>query len=567
MRDFSAYSPLLRRCAVDKSLEGTKAVHAHIVRSGFPHLALGNKLVDAYLKSGSVLYARRVFDEMPARHIVAWNSMLASYARRGFWPEAVGLYRRMLLAGVSPDGYTFSSVLTALAEAGSLGAGRQVHAHLVVSAATEPLFVSTALVNLYGKLGEPGPARLVFDRAADKDVVLGTALVVGCAQAGQPAEAARAFADMRRLGIPGNEFTFASVLVACGDMADPALGRCVHGLAIESGLDRGSSTQTSLMVMYSRCARLQDSLRVYAGMAEAELNLVARTAAMGALAASRREDEALSAFHALQRRHRPNAFALSTALRACSSSAQLRCGQQLHALAAKMGIAETHPFVGAALVDLYGKCGRADAAELVFGGLPGPGCDPVAVNAMIAAYAASGRGQAAVRLFDEAAASSAWSPSPATFTAVLSACSAAGLVEPGRRIFSSIADPSGDHVACFVDLLARGGRLAEAEQVLALRAGGDPVPWRALLAACKLHGKVETAERAARRVLELSPPSGDGGAMILLSNVYAAARQWRKAADARQAARGMALKSKDPGVSWVHHSFVAGVADKAGDLN
>ena len=566
---FTTYASMLRRCAAEKYVQETKAVHAHMYRAGFPYLALGNKLIDAYLKSGSFYYARKVFDEMPARHIVSWNSMISSYVRRGMVPEAIVLYRRMPAEGVSPDGFTFASVLTALTELGSLSIGRQTHAHLLVSGglggAANPLFVTTALVNLYAKLGSPKEARLVYDLSPEKDVVLGTALIVGCSQAGEDAEAARAFADMVNGGIAPNEFTFASVLVACGNLADISLGGTIHGLATKAGFDRGVSSQTSLLVMYCKCSLIDAALRVYSSFAAPDLNLVARTAAMGVFLASHREEEALSAFKSLLRDSssgkccRPNAFALSTALRACASLALLRAGEQIHALAFKIGLSDADRFVVASLIDVYGKCGKVDLARALFEGLEDN--DVVAVNSMIGGYAANGLGVEAMKLFHEAT-SSGLRPSNATFTSALAACGAAGMVEEGRRIFAAIGEPTREHVSCFVDVLARGGRLAEAERLLVESrvVNPDAVLWRTLLGACKLHGEVEMAERAARRVLELSP--GDEGTVVLLSNVYAAAGRWAEVAQTKRAARGMGLK-KEPAVSWVEagkrvHCFVAG---------
>ncbi|CAA6653426.1 unnamed protein product [Spirodela intermedia] len=545
-------APAVRRREVSG---GTGAVHAHMCRTGFPYLGLGNKLLDAYLqvrvpppRTKDVRRNARQAHRLLERHGV----LLRSPGRN---PEAIALYRRMPLEGVSPDDFTFSSVLTALAEVGSLRGGQEAHGHLVVSGfgAGNHLFISTALVNMYAKFRRLGEARLVYDRAAEKDVVLATALIVGCTQIGEDAEAVRGFADMVNGGIGANEFTFASVLIACGNLGELAVGATIHSLIVKSGFDdRESSSQTSLLVMYSRCSLIDDALKVYSEIATP--NLVARTAIMGVLLSGHREEEALSAFRtALRDSMRPNGFILSTALRACSSLALPDTGKQVHSLAVKSDLNRDR-FVGAALVDLYGKCGDVKTARSVFDGLANR--DLVSVNSMIAAYAANGRGGEAVSLFNEAT-TSGLPPSDATYTSALSACSGAGLLEEGRRIFASIGrdrdkGPTRDHVSCYVDLLARGGRLVEAERLIATSQVENPdaVLWRTLLGACKLHGEVEMAERTAKRILELSP--GDDGTLVLLLNVYASAGRWEE----------MRLR-KEPAVSWVEvdkrvHTFTAG---------
>ncbi len=45
--------------------------------------------------------------------------------------------------------------------------------------------------------------------------------------------------------------------------------------------------------------------------------------------------------------------------------------------------------------------------------------------------------------------------------------------------------------------------------------------WRALLAACKIHGNVEMGERVAKQFIELEPENAVD--YVLLSNIYAAA--------------------------------------------
>jgi hypothetical protein len=52
----------------------------------------------------------------------------------------------------------------------------------------------------------------------------------------------------------------------------------------------------------------------------------------------------------------------------------------------------------------------------------------------------------------------------------------------------------------------------------------NPVIWRTLLGACRIHGEIELAERANRELLKArSDASGD---FVLLSNIYASVGEW-----------------------------------------
>ncbi len=86
-------------------------------------------------------------------------------------------------------------------------------------------------------------------------------------------------------------------------------------------------------------------------------------------------------------------------------------------------------------------------------------------------------------------------------------------------------EPGIEHYGCLVELFARSGRLAEAEEVV------DKMPmkpsrsiWGSILGACRAHGNMELAERALTELLKLEPD--EPGGYILLSNIYATSGRW-----------------------------------------
>ncbi|WOL11579.1 pentatricopeptide repeat-containing protein [Canna indica] len=558
------YATLLRRCIAERSLDKARRVHLHMVMSGFPHLSLGNKLVDAYLKCGAVDDARKVFDAMPKPHIVSWNALVSSYVRCRRTHEAVRLYKRMLSEGVVADEFTFSSVLRAFSDLGLVAQGATAHGQLVVSCVdARNAFVGSALVDMYAKFGRLREARCVYDRVHGKDVILATALVVGYTQNGEYSEAIELFGRIVKDGIHPNDFTFASVLIACGNTGDLRKGLAIHGIMAKIGNKLCCSSQTSLLTMYSRCGLIDDAMKVFVDILDP--STVTWTAIIGCMVCNHREELALSMLRGMIHSSvRPNAFTLSTALRACSALALFEQGKLIHAFAIKLGL-DSNRFVCVALIDTYGKCGRIEMAKIIFDDLPG--LDVVTMNCMINAYAQNGHGVEALRLFETMKVPSL-EPNGATFTGVLSGCTNAGLVEEGRRVFSFIVDkykcgPSSDHYACMVDILGRAGKLEEAERLVCEHRNPDKVLWRSLLSACRLHGKLEMAKRVARNILKLDP--ADDGTYILLSNIYASLGQWDEVISMKSAMRKMKLK-KEPAMSWIevdrkYHTFMAGDRD------
>lgn len=555
------YVSLIRQCAVRKCITEIRRIQLHMTKSGFPHLSLGNKLIDAYLKCGGIDDARKLFDEMPQRHIVTWNSMISAYIRHRRSREAIKVYEWMLVEGVVADEFTYSSIFKVFSDLGLLGEGQKAHARLVVSGMElANVFVGSALVDMYAKFGKLRDARLVADRVVEKDVVLVTALIVGYTQHGEDCEALEVFDNMVIEGIKANEFTFASILIACGNLTDLSKGKLIHGLVIKFGFDSVVASQTSLLTMYSKCGLIDDSLNVFYQCVNA--NQVTWTAMIVGLVENGREESALLTFCQMIRSAiNPNAFTLSTALRACSSLAMFEQGKQIHSLVMKTGL-DRDRFTVAALVDMYGKCGSIRTARSIFDGLVK--LDVVLVNSMIYSYGQSGYGHEALRLYNQMP-DLGVEPNDVTIINVLSACSNAGLLEEGRWIFSSVTrNPniklSRDHYTCMVDLLGRAGRLEEAEKLITQVKNPDVVLWRTLLSACRIHGEVNMARRVANCVLELEP--GDEGTHVLLSNIYASTGNWSEVVMMKSAMREMRLR-KNPAMSWVEadkevHTFMAG---------
>ncbi|XXG79685.1 hypothetical protein AAC387_Pa09g0704 [Persea americana] len=79
---------------------------------------VGSVLLDIYAKCGNIGKARQVFNEMPEKDVVSWNSMIAGLAVIGFEEEAINLYFQMNESEAKPNDVTFIALLTACIHAG-----------------------------------------------------------------------------------------------------------------------------------------------------------------------------------------------------------------------------------------------------------------------------------------------------------------------------------------------------------------------------------------------------------------------------------------------------------------
>ncbi|KAK8575250.1 hypothetical protein V6N13_033508 [Hibiscus sabdariffa] len=91
-----------------------ETIHCHVLICGYGlDVYVQAALVSFYAKSGHVRIARKVFDKMPEKSVVAWNSMISGYEQNGFGKEAIGLFYLMQDLGVKPDSSTFVICLCA----------------------------------------------------------------------------------------------------------------------------------------------------------------------------------------------------------------------------------------------------------------------------------------------------------------------------------------------------------------------------------------------------------------------------------------------------------------------
>nr|AYM00879.1 pentatricopeptide repeat protein [Salvia miltiorrhiza] len=119
---------VLSACASIGALDLGIRIDKYASERGFRrNIYVGTALVDMYAKCGNVEYASRVFEDMPVRNEVSWNTMISAHAFHGRAEDALALFQRMLEEkGLCPDDITFIGVLSACVHAGLVDEGRRI---------------------------------------------------------------------------------------------------------------------------------------------------------------------------------------------------------------------------------------------------------------------------------------------------------------------------------------------------------------------------------------------------------------------------------------------------------
>eukprot|EP01018_Ginkgo_biloba_P039546 Gb_03570 [translate_table: standard] len=174
---------ILPACADLAALQQGKEIHVHIIRNGFElHVSVENALIDMYAKCGSIQVARHVFDKMPQRDVVSWNSMIAGYGMHGYGVDALAVHYQMQRACIEPDYVTFIAVLFACSHAGLVDEGLQCFDCMSRDYNITPRIEHYAcLVDLLGRAGQLDEAwELIEKMPFDPDAGVWGALLSAC---------------------------------------------------------------------------------------------------------------------------------------------------------------------------------------------------------------------------------------------------------------------------------------------------------------------------------------------------------------------------------------------------
>lgn len=545
--DHYSLASVLSLCCSRELLDSGKQVHSLVIRTGFlVRTSVINALLTMYSGCGMIGEAYGVFVEAETPNHITFNAMISGLVSCGRDVEALTMFKRMEDSCFGPTDLTFASVLSACSSGKMSKMGPQIHAQAIKMGFETSVLVSNAAITMYSCCGDLENAQLVFERLEEKDLVSWNSIINSYAQGNCYELAITVYRQMQRTGIKPDEFTFGS-LIACSEYVRNA--EMIQSLVAKNGLILNTQVCNALVSAFANCSAIEHAYQIFEEMPFR--NLISWNSMVSCCVLNGFPVMGIELFHEMQISDlKPNICTLSIVLSTCASISALRHGKEVHACILKSGF-NLDMNLGNALVTMYAKCGALDWSSRVFHGMPEK--DVVSWNAMIAAHAQHGEGIEAICCF-EAMQELGVKPDPVTFTIVLSACSHAGLVDEGSRIFFSMFEECGiqpgvDHYSCIIDLLGRAGRLDEAERLVnSMPIYGNSHVWWALLSACRVHANVRLGRVAAGFLLETEP--NNPAVYVLLSNIHAAAGQWEEAASVRELMKKNRMM-KTPGYSWM----------------
>ncbi|KAG8387893.1 hypothetical protein BUALT_Bualt02G0068800 [Buddleja alternifolia] len=503
-----------------QALKSGRELHAHLIINGLARSAqFAPKLVAFYGRCKQLVFARKVFDEIPKSNIRGWVALIGSYSRNGYYQEAVRVFEEMQKEGFKYDRIVLPSVLKACGHLSDRRMGERIHAVVLKNEFESDAFVACALIDMYSKCGMVEKAKRVFDVMVEQDLVALNAMVSGYVRNGFVKEALSLVNEMRLLGTKPDIVTWNTLMSGFSQANDEVIVSDIFKIMEIDGI---------------------------------KPDVVSWTSVISGLVQNFQSKKAFNAFRQmLQAGLTPTAFTIGSLLPASASIADLRHGKEIHGYSMVMGF-ENDVYVRSAFIDMYAKCGLISEALSLFQEMFGK--TTVTWNSMIFGCANHGYCQKAIELFNQMLREEETKLDHLTFTAVLTACSHGGMVDLGKSLFELMQDkyeilPRVEHYACMVDLLGRAGKVDEAYGFIQrMPIEADLFVWGALLGACKQHNCIDIAEIAAEELAKLEPKSS--GSSALLFNLYADSSRWGKAVKMKEMMKKRKLRSF-PSCSWI----------------
>ncbi|KAK8484230.1 hypothetical protein V6N13_076693 [Hibiscus sabdariffa] len=150
-------------------------IHGYVVRHGFDWNALVfSALIDMYCKCGFVKSGIQVFEIMPERNVVSYNSLILGLGLNGLASQAFKMFDEMLVINLKPDDSTFSALLSACCHAGLFDEGWEVFRRMIsefsIKPKTEHYVHVVKLLGMAGKIEEAYKLILCLPKPVDSGI-------------------------------------------------------------------------------------------------------------------------------------------------------------------------------------------------------------------------------------------------------------------------------------------------------------------------------------------------------------------------------------------------------------
>ncbi|XP_031129920.1 pentatricopeptide repeat-containing protein At3g57430, chloroplastic [Ipomoea triloba] len=516
-----AFPAALKAAAGLQDLNLGKQIHGCAVKLGYDSrsVTVANTLINLYGQcGGDIREVYKVFDKIPKRDQVSWNSVINALCKFEEWELALEAFRVMGSEGFVPNSYTLVSAALAcsnLTRPHGLKLGKQVHGYCL-RMDERKTFTNNSLMAMYAKLGKVNYAKIIFELFANCDIVSWNTLISTFSQNGQFNEALEYLSLMILEGVRPDGVTFSSVLPACSHLELLDTGKEIHGYILRNGdWIENSFVASALVDMYCNCHQVEYGQNVFDRTKQRRLGLW--NAMLAGYTQNGFYEKALVLFMEMVELSGliPNTTTMASILPACVHCEKFIHKEVMHGYIIKLGFQDDR-YVQNALMDLYSRIGKIDISKRIFDSMESK--DIVSWNTIITGYVVCGFHEDALVLLHEMQADKHkdvlehdvkvhFRPNSITLMTVLPGCAALAALKKGKEIHAyamrsaMVSDVTVG--SALADMYAKCGCLDLARRVFDSMPTKNAITWNVLIMAYGMHGKgVQALELFRRMVAE-----------------------------------------------------------------
>lgn len=197
------------------SIKQVKQVHAQLITTGLIlHPVPANKFIKLLSSPSldSLCYAHQVFEQIPHPDLFIYNTMIKAHALSPTSYNSLTVFQSMTRGpGLLPNQYTFVFVFNACGNGLGVLEGEQVRVHAIKLGFESNLFVTNALIGMYGKWGLVEEGRKVFDWAVIRDMYSWNTMIAVYVGLGNMDQAKELFFEMQERDV----VSWSTIIAGC----------------------------------------------------------------------------------------------------------------------------------------------------------------------------------------------------------------------------------------------------------------------------------------------------------------------------------------------------------------
>ncbi|KAI3724194.1 hypothetical protein L2E82_35962 [Cichorium intybus] len=268
--------------------------HATVIKTGaVNHLHVSNYILSSYVKSSNLTFAHQLFDEIPVRDVRSWTILISAFSRIGSHKHALGLFSQMQKEHITPNQFTFSSVLKCCASTNELNMGKTILGWIFRNGVSLDTTLQNSILDFYVKCEAFDYATKFFElitykdtvswnimisghlknkdikkaeglfwKLPNKDPASWNTIIDGNLQNGYEQKAVHLLYQMVNSGTSFTHFTFSIALILSSSLNHINLGKQIHGQLLRVGI-HDSFIKNSLLDMYSKCGNMKKARIIF----------------------------------------------------------------------------------------------------------------------------------------------------------------------------------------------------------------------------------------------------------------------------------------------------------------